>query len=72
MDEDSQYFYRRAEQELRMAQQAQSAEATRAHYILASYYLDLSYSDRPTSPAELLAELTCLHIADEVQGGSLV
>ncbi|RVT90238.1 hypothetical protein EOD43_18255 [Sphingomonas crocodyli] len=72
MDEDSQYFYQRAEQELRMAQQAQSAAATRAHYILASYYLDLSYSDRRTSPAELLAELNCLHIADEVPGGSLV
>lgn len=38
------YLYRRAEQELRMAERATCAEAVKVHYQLANFYLDQFYS----------------------------
>ena len=39
------YFQRRAEAELELAQTAEHANAVRAHYTLAGYYLDLVHND---------------------------
>lgn len=39
-EEDAAYFYRRAEAELEMAQTAEHPAAVKAHYLLASHYLD--------------------------------
>lgn len=49
MSSDRDYYYRRAEMELEQAQRASSAEAVKAHYTLASHYLDRVYDD-PASP----------------------
>lgn len=43
--DDKEYFYRRAESELEMAQRTIVPEAVKAHYTLAGYYLDKVYSD---------------------------
>jgi hypothetical protein len=40
MTTDNDYFYKRAEAELQMAQAARSPEAVRVHYALANHYLD--------------------------------
>lgn len=37
---DVAYFYRRAEAELEMAQAAEHPAAVKAHYLLATHYLD--------------------------------
>lgn len=39
-EQDRNYFSSRAEAELRMAQNAASPEAVKAHYMLAGHYLD--------------------------------
>ncbi len=44
MTEEVDYFYRRAEDELAMAQRSAIPEAVRAHYTLAGYYLDRVFS----------------------------
>ena len=45
MSEDERlYFRERAEAEIQAAQAASHPEAARAHYLLAGYYLDLSYN----------------------------
>ncbi len=44
MTEEVDYFYRRAESELAMAQRSAIPEAVRAHYTLAGYYLDRVFS----------------------------
>jgi hypothetical protein len=41
--EDKDYFLERAEAELDLAQVSTNAAAVRAHYVLASYYLDRVY-----------------------------
>lgn len=41
--EDSEYFYERAEAELKLAQNAQHPAVVKAHYLLAGYYLDRVY-----------------------------
>ena len=47
-DEDVGYFYRRAEEELAMAQKAELRTVVNAHYQLASAYLErLAGEDRP-------------------------
>lgn len=47
-DEDVEYFYRRAEEELAMAQKAELRSAVKAHYQLASAYLErLPGGERP-------------------------
>lgn len=43
MQSERDYFYNRAEAEIRMAQQATAPEAVRAHYQLAGLYLDRVY-----------------------------
>ena len=47
---DSLYLERRAEAELEAAQRARHPNAVRAHYVLASLYLDRLY--RPNGEAE--------------------
>lgn len=50
MDEDdAAYFYRRAEAELELAQQAAHPAAVKAHYLLASHYLDSIDMPAPSS-----------------------
>lgn len=51
--DDADYFQMRAEQELDCARAATSAEAARAHYLLAGYYLDHVYNrvGAPPKPA---------------------
>ncbi len=58
---DREYFYRRAEAELKMAQSARDPNAVRAHYTLAGHYLDRAYGGherRPASAEEIRAHLT--------------
>ena len=43
-EEERSYFRERAEAEIRAAQSAGHPEAAKAHYVLAGYYLDLSYN----------------------------
>jgi hypothetical protein len=45
MDQESEYYLRRAETELALAQSASSPPAVRAHYHLAGRYLDRVYGD---------------------------
>jgi hypothetical protein len=45
--EDLEYYERRAEQEIVLAQHADHVGAVRAHYELASAYLDLIHGDSP-------------------------
>ncbi len=44
---DREYYERRAEQEIELAQRAAHARAVRAHYELASAYLDLIHGETP-------------------------
>ncbi|MBB3691428.1 hypothetical protein FHY05_000035 [Sphingomonas sp. BK580] len=58
--DDNEYFYRRAETELKMAQASQNPAAVLAHYTLAGHYLDRAYGGReqqPASPEEVRARL---------------
>ena len=43
--EDVNYFERRAEEEIEMAQRARNSEAVQAHYQLATAYLDRIYGE---------------------------
>lgn len=57
---DRNYFYKRAEAELKMAQAARDPSAVRAHYTLAGHYLDRAYGGnehRPASSAQIRAHL---------------
>jgi len=47
------YFERRAEAEIALAQQAQHEAAVQAHYELASAYLDRIHGDAPKSTGGL-------------------
>ncbi|WP_177179169.1 MULTISPECIES: hypothetical protein [unclassified Sphingomonas] len=53
MNDDKEYYYKRAESELEMAQRTEVPEAVKAHYTLAGYYLDKVYNDEAnaTSPS---------------------
>lgn len=42
-DDEKDYFYRRAEAELKQASRSHCPEAVRVHYTLAGYYLDRVY-----------------------------
>lgn len=44
---DVEYYERRAEQEIELAQRSGHARAVSAHYQLASAYLDLIHGDTP-------------------------
>ena len=45
MRTDCDYYYKRAEAELEMAQRFTVPEAVKAHYMLAGYYLDHVYAN---------------------------
>lgn len=60
--EDVEYFERRAEQELRLAQLAVHPRVVRAHYFLAGIYLDKVYG----GPAETAAEPAGLRLVHDV------
>ena len=47
------YYYKRAEAELEMAQRSDVPEAVRAHYTLAGYYLDYVYAEADATRSEL-------------------
>lgn len=53
MRDDSQYYYRRAEAELKMAQRSDVPQAVKAHYMLAGYYLDYIHADESGEHSEL-------------------
>jgi hypothetical protein len=48
------YYERRAEEEIARAQQAEHAYAVKAHYELASAYLDRIHGDEPKSEPNFL------------------
>lgn len=57
---EEEYFYGRAEAELRMAQAARNPNAVRAHYILAGHYLNRAYGggdDRQVSPHQIRSRI---------------
>ena len=53
-NEDQDYYYRRAEEEIALAQQANHERSVRAHYLLAGYYLDRVYGTDPVFFREAL------------------
>ncbi|HEX8639521.1 MAG TPA: hypothetical protein VF704_00025 [Allosphingosinicella sp.] len=52
--DDVEYYERRAEQEIELAQRSDHAGAVSAHYQLASAYLDLIHGDSPKARPNLL------------------
>jgi hypothetical protein len=52
--EEKAYFEERAEAEIALAQQARHVRAVKAHYELASAYLDRIHGDRPEAGPNLL------------------
>jgi hypothetical protein len=59
-ESDKDYFYSRAEVELRMAQTARDPNAVRAHYTLAGHYLDRAFGgsgDESPSAAQLRGQI---------------
>ena len=53
--EEREYFERRAEAEIALAQQAPHRRAVKAHYELAAAYLDRIHGDAPRSTGGLFA-----------------
>ena len=53
--EEQEYYERRAEAELALAQRAEHGGAVQAHYELASAYLDRIHGDSPKSEGGLFA-----------------
>jgi hypothetical protein len=53
--EEQEYYERRAEAELSLAQAAEHRRAVQAHYELASAYLDRIHGDEPKSEGGLFA-----------------
>ena len=49
--EDLDYYQERAETQIELAQQASDHRAVRAHYEIASAYLDRIHGDTPKAPA---------------------
>lgn len=54
--DDDVYFEQRAQEELELAQQATTAEATEAHYRLANLYLERVHTDASAEPADDAAQ----------------
>ena len=50
--DEREYYEKRAEAEIALAQQAAHASVVRAHYELATAYLDRIHGDGSASPAE--------------------
>lgn len=55
MDQNSEYFLRRAEVQLALAQSADEPRAVRAHYHLAGRYLDLAYGEKIEKPPSIFS-----------------
>jgi hypothetical protein len=53
--DDREYYERRAEAEIELAQRARHAAAVQAHYQLASAYLDRIHGDEPRSSGGLFS-----------------
>jgi hypothetical protein len=51
--DDIDYFERRAEAEIALAQRADHARAVQAHYQLATFYLDRIHGDGPENPPQV-------------------
>lgn len=51
VNDDKEYYYKRAESELEMAQRTEVPAAVKAHYTLAGYYLDKVYNDEANTNA---------------------
>lgn len=51
MPDDSEYFYERAETELKLAQAAEHPQVVKAHYLLAGHYLDRVYGGEQDNAA---------------------
>jgi hypothetical protein len=51
-DDDRDYYYRRAEQEIACAQASRNEEAVRVHYCLAGLYLDRVFGDSSSMPLD--------------------
>lgn len=45
MTNDAKYLFKRAEAELKMAQNSREPTAAKAHYILAGHYLDRAFGE---------------------------
>jgi hypothetical protein len=54
-DDEADYYQRRAEAEVALAQQARHRRAVQAHYELAAAYLDLVHGEAPRSSGGLFA-----------------
>lgn len=54
--EDCAYWERRAEQEIKLAQQAEHGHVAQVHYDLASAYLDRIHGANPKPPPGLFGE----------------
>ena len=52
---DMDYFQRRAEAEIELAQRSPNAHAVKAHYEMASAYLDRIYGDSPRPGPNILS-----------------
>ncbi len=55
MSQDIDYYQRRAEAEIELAQRATTARAVQAHYELAAAYLDRIHGDDPKSGPNFLS-----------------
>ena len=53
--DDREYYERRAEAEIELAQRARHSAAVQAHYQLASAYLDRIHGDQPKSTGGLFS-----------------
>jgi hypothetical protein len=53
--EEQDYWEKRAEEQIALAQQARHKAVVRAHYELANQYLDLIHGDHPRSSGGLFA-----------------
>jgi hypothetical protein len=53
---DTDYFYRRAETELKLAERATEGKVVEAHYKLAQHYLDRVYGEGEIKRLEALPE----------------
>ena len=55
-EDERRYFRERAETEIAAAQSARHPQAAKAHYILAGYYLDLTFNPAATLEFALQGE----------------
>ncbi|MFZ3482507.1 hypothetical protein [Sphingomonas sp. 3-13AW] len=70
--DDTDYFYDRAEAELKLAQTAEHPAVVKAHYVLAGYYLDKVYGpgDQHTPAVPLTGASEPLATGESAQMGN--